>query len=82
VGGPEEVMLEVEVDGLGSSPVELGQLFEPFHEPEREALRGDLGLGMFIVREIARAHGGMVRVVPADAVTLLQVVLPRRWLDS
>ena len=78
VGGPEEVMLEVEVDGLAAGPVALGQLFEPFHEVERYPLRGDLGLGLFLVREIARAHGGAVRVVPAGAMTLFQVVLPRR----
>jgi len=78
VGGPDEVMLEVEVDGLGADPAALAQLFEPFHESERGTLRGDPGLGLFIVREIARAHGGAVRVIPAGAVTLFQVVLPRR----
>ena len=78
VGGPEEVMLEVEVADLGADPATLGQLFEPFHKSARDALQGDLGLGLFIVREIARAHGGAVRVVPVGAVTLLQVVLPRR----
>ena len=78
VGGPEEVMLEVQLDGLGADPVALGQLFEPFHESERDPLSGDLGLGLFLVREIARAHGGAVRVVPDGALALLQVVLPRR----
>ncbi len=78
VGGPEEVMLEVEAHGLGAGPIALGQLFEPFHETERDPLREDLGLGLFLVREIARAHGGAVRVVPAGAVMLFQVVLPRR----
>jgi K+-sensing histidine kinase KdpD len=79
VGGPEEVTLEVEVEGLAAGSAALAQLFEPFHEVERDPPRGDLGLRLFIVREIARAHGGAVRVVPAGAVTLFQVVLPRRW---
>ena len=79
VGGPEEVMLEVEVEGLGAGAGRPGSALRAL--PARASATrcaGTLGLGLFIVREIARAHGGAVRVVPAGAVTLFQVVLPRR----
>ncbi|HVK74716.1 MAG TPA: sensor histidine kinase [Kofleriaceae bacterium] len=48
------------VTNAGEMPreVQIG-VFEPFRAPAR---KGSLGLGLFIVREIARAHGGEVRV--------------------
>ena len=36
-----------------------------------------LGLGLFIVREIARAHGGEVGVQSSDDHTTFEVTLPR-----
>jgi signal transduction histidine kinase len=43
----------------------------------REGRRG-LGLGLYIVREIARAHRGTVEVTRDDGVTVFRVVLPRQ----
>ncbi len=42
----------------------LGEIFEPFHRGQRGggADGGSLGLGLFIVREVVRAHGGEVSV--------------------
>ncbi|MCY1081202.1 PAS domain-containing protein [Archangium sp. miwbw1] len=58
----------------------LAGIFEPF----RRAVEGDahptsgLGLGLFIVREIARAHGGTVEVRSTEAMgTTFTVRLPR-----
>ncbi|MGZ6028031.1 MAG: ATP-binding protein [Myxococcaceae bacterium] len=54
-------------------------IFEPYRraETERGAGRG-LGLGLFIVREIARAHGGEVTLESANGGTSFVVRLPRR----
>jgi signal transduction histidine kinase len=37
-----------------------------------------LGLGLFIGREIAKAHGGDIEVVSDDRETVFTVHLPRR----
>jgi signal transduction histidine kinase len=58
----------------------LAAIFEPFRRGD-SARAGDgesLGLGLFIVREIARAHGGSV-TVSSDAATgtVFELTLPR-----
>lgn len=57
----------------------LPLLFDPFRSTrQRRARPGGLGLGLFIVREIVRAHGGTVDVSSSEAAgTTLTVRLPR-----
>ncbi|HWE26694.1 MAG TPA: ATP-binding protein, partial [Polyangia bacterium] len=54
----------------------IARLFEPFHRSDATA-RG-LGLGLYIVREIARAHRGAVEVrsTAADGTSFI-IALPR-----
>jgi two-component system sensor histidine kinase/response regulator len=55
----------------------LPTIFEPFRRGANSKHKG-LGLGLFIVREIAAAHGGRVDVTSAAATgTRFEVVLPR-----
>jgi PAS domain S-box-containing protein len=57
----------------------IGQLFEPFYQASQDALlrsRG-LGLGLYIVRAIADAHGGSVDVGSADGLTSFTVRFTR-----
>ncbi len=53
-------VLEVEDDGPGLPDAERERVFEPFHrvEPSRSRQTGGAGLGLAVVRSIARAHGG------------------------
>ncbi|MEV6523929.1 HAMP domain-containing sensor histidine kinase [Longispora sp. NPDC051575] len=54
-------VLRVVNDGEVIGPELLGQLFEPFHRGSRSRLGGGgVGLGLSIVRSVARAHGGTV----------------------
>jgi PAS domain S-box-containing protein len=57
----------------------LGKLFEPFWQAPKEgaAKSRGLGLGLFIVQQIVKAHGGAVVVESADAQTTFTVRLPR-----
>jgi PAS domain S-box-containing protein len=75
----DAVTLEVHNDGSVPEAI-LPTLFDPFRgtRNRRDYSRG-LGLGLFIVNEIVRAHGGTVRVVStvADGTTFT-VRLPRR----
>ncbi len=53
-------VLEVDDDGPGVPPDQHERVFEPFHrgEPSRSRATGGAGLGLAVVRTIARAHGG------------------------
>ncbi len=69
----------VEVLNEGAIPQEiLPRIFEPFRSGQHHGSRGDgLGLGLFIARAIARAHGGGLEVDSADQRTVFRLVLPR-----
>jgi sigma-B regulation protein RsbU (phosphoserine phosphatase) len=52
-------------------------LFEPMQRGDQEGAMRSVGLGLFIVREIARAHHGRVDVLStADEGTTFSVHLP------
>lgn len=53
-------VLEVDDDGPGVPELERERVFEPFHrgEPSRSRATGGAGLGLAVVRTIARSHGG------------------------
>jgi signal transduction histidine kinase len=54
------VVIEVDDDGPGIPDAERERVFEPFHrgEPSRCRETGGAGLGLAVVRSVARAHGG------------------------
>ena len=53
-------VVEIDDDGPGIPPAEQEAVFEPFYrgEPSRSRDTGGAGLGLAVVRSIARAHGG------------------------
>jgi len=77
---PDGDTVTIEVENQGEMPEHLGsRVFDPFVSlhATRSGRRG-LGLGLYIVREIARAHGGSVEAVSSRGATFFRVVLPRR----
>jgi len=72
------VVLSVHNDGPPIAPELRPTLFEPFKRGARGGSSRNLGLGLYIVRQIALAHGGTVeaRSSAADG-TEFRVVLPR-----
>ena len=64
-GGAARIV--VEDHGVGIPPEEAERVFERFHrvDPARAAETGGAGLGLAIVRRIARLHGGDVSLSPA-----------------
>jgi len=70
------IVLEVR-NGGAIPPALLGQLFDPFRRRE-DGLSDGLGLGLFIVQQIALAHRGHVDVASSEAAgTCFRVQLPR-----
>ncbi|MGC4094590.1 MAG: HAMP domain-containing sensor histidine kinase [Polyangiaceae bacterium] len=63
----ERVIVRVADDGPGVAPDERERIFEPFFRSAltRGTAREGSGLGLSIAREIARAHGGEVRIEQA-----------------
>lgn len=63
-GESRAVVLEVEDTGRGIPERDLPRLFDKFYQVERGDTRGagGVGLGLYICREIASAHGGRIEV--------------------
>jgi len=76
---PDTVTLEVHNDGSIPTSI-MPSLFDPFRgtQSPRDSSRG-LGLGLFIVKEIAEAHGGSVQVASSPAEGTTFVVRLPRW---
>jgi len=81
----DEQRVAVEVHNEGAIPQDvMPRLFQPFHPDREYARRGDgLGLGLFIAKAIARAHGGGLEFDSSADKTTFRLVLPRhaRGLD-
>jgi two-component system heavy metal sensor histidine kinase CusS len=80
--GDDGATIEVSDQGPGVEDGDSERIFEPFWRSARDrADGGGAGLGLSIAREIARAHGGEVQLVPAEANTgaTFRVRLPLRW---
>lgn len=74
-----EQQVAVEVHNCGTIPSDvLPRIFEPFRSGRHyESRGGGLGLGLFIARAIARAHGGGLEVDTSNGATTFRLVLPR-----
>jgi signal transduction histidine kinase len=68
--GVDDESFELVVSNFGAdiAPDVMRQLFKPFWRAERRD-GGGLGLGLFIVAEIAKSHGADVSVVSAEGRT-------------
>lgn len=72
----EHVSITVRNHGEIPSDV-LPRLFDPFSTDRSEQAHGGLGLGLYIVQQIAHAHGGEVVANSDGGATTVRVRLPR-----
>lgn len=72
----QEFELAVANGGTTIPQHERDQLFQPYFRASAGHTGEGLGLGLYIVSEIARAHGGSVRVASSDSLTTFTFRMP------
>jgi signal transduction histidine kinase len=83
---PDEVKLAVQNAGEPIPRAALATLFDPFVRGGAEDVSpqtpwnagASMGLGLYVVQEITKAHGGTVEVVSNESFTRFTIRLPRR----
>lgn len=77
-----DICIQVKNSGPAIEQLVVKQMFDPLKrgpvQRNRDKSEIGLGLGLYIVREVARAHGGEVTVRSDKKETLFTVTLPRR----
>lgn len=66
--GPNQVVLQVEDQGIGIAPEHLNKIFEPFYVSDKARTRSynGAGLGLSICQSIARLHHGTFEVTSEE----------------
>jgi PAS domain S-box-containing protein len=78
-GEAGQVVVEVRNEGEPIPAHVLPTLFEPFRrgKPNEPSAGGNLGLGLYIAKQIVLAHGGTLDARSADGTTIFAMCLPR-----
>ncbi len=75
----DEVVLDVQNRGPSIPSDRLARIFEPLQQAgDADRRSGGIGLGLYIARQIAHAHGGEIAARSAEGTTTFTVRLPRR----
>jgi PAS domain S-box-containing protein len=74
-----EVVVEVSNQGNPIPPDVLASIFEPFRRAKQreKSASGNLGLGLYIAKQIVISHGGTIEAHCQDGITTFVIRLPR-----
>jgi signal transduction histidine kinase len=82
-GDAERLTITCTDQGIGIDPSMLVAIFERFERAAPVRNYGGLGLGLYVAREIARAHGGDISVASTPGVgSTFTLLLPRHLLGA
>lgn len=73
----DAVVVEVRNSSAPIPPETLKSLFQPLVRRGPDPSGVSLGLGLYVVREVARAHGGDVDAESTEAATVFRMTLPK-----
>jgi len=73
---PTDLKISVANSGPPLDDQTIRQLFQPFFRGESRHSQNGLGLGLFIVSEIAKAHGGVINVESSSRETRFTFTMP------
>jgi signal transduction histidine kinase len=75
----QQLVITVRDHGPGVPEAQLGQLAQAFYRPDTARTRsaGGVGLGLYLCRLVAQAHGGRFEVANAQPGLRVTVTLPR-----
>jgi signal transduction histidine kinase len=80
-GATDSVTVSVSNEGKPIPKALLANIFDPltrtYSPPERRGIAAGVGLGLYICKCIAQAHGGSIDVQSVDSTTAFTVTLPR-----
>ncbi len=71
-----DAVLTVSDKGTGVTEAEREVIFSPFERASAGRAKRGLGLGLFVVRAVAEAHGGTARALPVEAGARFELRLP------
>ncbi|MGD2135016.1 MAG: HAMP domain-containing sensor histidine kinase [Gemmatimonadales bacterium] len=80
----ERVRISVEDQGQGIPPEERERIWEPYRRLERNVITagGGTGIGLAVVRELARLHGGDAWIEDGAAGARFVIELPDAWEEA
>jgi signal transduction histidine kinase len=84
-GSAESVSLTVTNGGPAIPASQVARIFEPLQRGDdnrADDSRTSLGLGLFIVEQIAHAHGGTIECVSVPGRTVFELTVPRRRVTA
>jgi signal transduction histidine kinase len=73
---PDSIVVTVTDSGMGIKAGEIQQIWEKYKQTKNKSLRGGggTGLGLYIVRQIVKAHGGDISVASVEGIGTSMVV--------
>ncbi|MBA3462272.1 MAG: response regulator [Deltaproteobacteria bacterium] len=76
IGDAAEIAVRNQNAGAPISETQLKTMFDPFKRGDGTGHAKGLGLGLYIVQEIIRGHGGMIAATSDDTGTTFRISLP------
>jgi signal transduction histidine kinase len=77
----DRTIIEIIDQGMGITPEERERIFDRFYktDPSRSKEKGETGLGLFIVKQLTEAHGGVVEADSEPGLgTTFRLSFPKR----